>query len=163
MLSTEQKTGQLYKHFLNVSDTRDTRDFYEEAIQSSFCIRPDQLLMYGDEIPRSDGENANKIRSLKNGECFTWQKDESTKIDIVKYYKDYPLEKIDNGTDNAFKLVDSYGEPIKNIIPFNYYKDLYNYDLKTGNGQPSAQITVHSLVPLSEFSIIERFSFILSL
>ena len=135
MLSTEQKTGQLYKHFLNVSDTRDTRDFYEEAIQSSFCIRPDQLLMYGDEIPRSDGENANEIRNLKDRECFTWQKDESTKIDIVKCYKDYPLEKIDNGTDNAFKLVDSDGEPIRNVIPFNYYKDLYNYDLKTRGGQ----------------------------
>jgi hypothetical protein len=96
--------------------------------------------MYGDEIPRSDGENANKIRNLKNGECFTWQKDESTKIDIVKCYKDYPLAKIDNGTDNAFKLVDDKDEPIRNVIPFNYYKDLYNYDLRTNVANGSKKI-----------------------
>ena len=71
MLTTEQKTGQLYKHFLNVSDTRDTRDFYEEAIQSSFCIRPDQLLMYGDEIPRGENpDTVEKIRNLKDGEYY---------------------------------------------------------------------------------------------
>ena len=66
MLTTDQKAGQLYKHFLNVSDTRDNRDFYEEAIQSSFCIRPEQLLMYGDEIPRGDSQEAiNAIRNLE--------------------------------------------------------------------------------------------------
>lgn len=136
MLTTDQKAGQLYKHFLNVSDTRDNRDFYEEAIQSSFCIRPEQLLMYGDEIPRGDSQEAiNAIRNLKNGEYFDYQKDETTVIHIVQYHEKYSLTKIDNGTDNAFKLVDSDGNPIQNIIPFNYYKDVYNYDLTTADGK----------------------------
>ena len=125
MLSTEQKAGQLYKHFLNVSDTRDTRDFYEEAIQSSFCIRPDQLLMYGDEIPRGESqETIDIIRGLGDGEYYNWQKDETTIIHVVQRHINYPLKKIDDGTDNAFKLVDDNGEPIQNVIPFNYYKDL---------------------------------------
>ena len=134
MLTTEQKTGQLYKHFLSVSDTRDNRDFYEEAIQSSFCIRPDQLLMYGDKIPCND-EGYNVIRSLRDGQTYDWHKDEATVIPIVKCYKDYQLQKIDNGTDNAFKLVDEFGKSLRNIIPFNYYKDLYNYELKTSSGK----------------------------
>lgn len=141
MLTTEQKAGQLYKHFLNVSDTRDTRDFYEEAIQSSFCIRPDQLLMYGDEIPRGNSQDAiNKIRSLKDGEYFDWQKDETTVVHVVQYHENYPLTKIDNGTDNAFKLVDEKGDAIQNIIPFNFYRDLYNYDLRTNAANGSKKI-----------------------
>lgn len=141
MLSTEQKTSQLYKHFLNVSDTRDSRDFYEEAIQSSFCIRPDQLLMYGDEIPRgTDERTVNIIRNLKDGEYYDWQKDETTIIHIVQYHENYPLQKIDDGTDNAFKLVDENGNPIQNIIPFNYYRDLYNYDLRTNHAHGNKKI-----------------------
>lgn len=141
MLTTEQKTGQLYKHFLNVSDTRDTRDFYEEAIQSSFCIRPDQLLMYGDEIPRGENpDTVEKIRNLKDGEYYNWQKDETTVIHVVQYHENYPLQKIDDGTDNAFKLVDENGEPIQNVIPFNYYRDLYNYELKTNAANGSKKI-----------------------
>ena len=135
MLTTDQKAGQLYKHFLNVSDTRDTRDFYEEAIQSSFCIRPDQLLMYGDEIPRgSNPDTVAMIRELKDGEYYNWQKDETTVIHVVQYHENYPLKKIDDGTDNAFKLVDDDGNLIQNVIPFNYYRDLYNYDLRTNTG-----------------------------
>lgn len=141
MLSTEQKAGQLYKHFLNVSDTRDTRDFYEEAIQSSFCIRPDQLLMYGDEIPRGESqETIDIIRGLGDGEYYNWQKDETTIIHVVQRHINYPLKKIDDGTDNAFKLVDDNGEPIQNVIPFNYYKDLYNYDLRTNAANGSKKI-----------------------
>lgn len=141
MLSTEQKAGQLYKHFLNVSDTRDTRDFYEEAIQSSFCIRPDQLLMYGDEIPRGESqETVDLIRNLGDGEYYNWQKDETTVIHVVQRHINYPLKKIDDGTDNAFKLVDDNGELIQNVIPFNYYKDLYNYDLRTNAANGSRKI-----------------------
>lgn len=141
MLTTEQKAGQLYKHFLNVSDTRDTRDFYEEAIQSSFCIRPDQLLMYGDEIPRGENpDTVEKIRNLKDGEYYNWQKDETTVIHVVQYHENYPLKKIDDGTDNAFKLVDDNGNLIQNVIPFNYYRDLYNYELKTNAANGSKKI-----------------------
>lgn len=136
MLSNEQKTNQLHKHFLNVADTRDNRDFYEEALESSYYIRPDQLLMYGDQIPRgTDAEAINSIRNLENGHYFDYRKDENTVIHVVKRFIDYPLTKIDNGTDNAFKLVDSDGNIVKDIIPFNYYSDVYNYELKTSAGK----------------------------
>lgn len=136
MLNTDQKSSLLYKHNLGVADTRTNRDFYEEAIKSSFCIQPNQLLMYGDQIPTADTqESVNLIKNLQDGEYYNWQKDETTVIHIVQYHEDYPLSKIDNGTDNSFKLVDDQGEPLKNIIPFNFSKDLYNYTLKTKNGQ----------------------------
>ena len=159
MLTTDQKAGQLYKHFLNVSDTRDTRDFYEEAIQSSFCIRPDQLLMYGDEIPRGDNPaTVAMIKELKDGEYYNWQKDETTVIHVVQYHENYPLKKIDDGTDNAFKLVDENGNLIQNVIPFNYYRDLYNYDLRTNatNGSKKIYFGVGDWV-LDTFSGVLKF------
>lgn len=138
MLSTEQITKKLYKHYSGVCDTRTSRDFFEEAVTSSFNVKPDQLLMYADKIPKPASKNDNtyrKIKNFANGDVWTWQKDESTYIPVFKKYVDYPLTKIDNGTDNAFKLLDSEGNNIRNIIPFNYCLDLYNYYLTTSNGE----------------------------
>lgn len=139
MLNTEQKSNLIYKRHIGVADTRSSRDFYEEAIKSSFYVRPDQLLMYGDQIPREDNPSGlAKIRALKNGEVYGFTKSEGEEIGVVKYYEDYPLQAIDAGTDNAFKLVqDVDGEEvqIRNIIPFNYCSDVYNYSLKTSEGK----------------------------
>ena len=48
MLSTEQITKKLYKHYSGVCDTRTSRDFFEEAATSSFNVKPDQLWAYGE-------------------------------------------------------------------------------------------------------------------
>ena len=139
MLNTEQKSNLLYKRHIGVADTRSSRDFYEEAIKSSCYVRPDQLLMYGDKIPREDDPSGlAAIRNLQNGEVYGFTKSEGEDIGIVKYYEDYPLKAIDAGTDNAFKLVeevDGVDVQIKNIIPFNYCSDVYNYSLKTSDGK----------------------------
>ena len=121
MLNTEQKSNLVYKRHIGVADTRSSRDFYEEAIKSSFYVRPDQLLMYGDQIPREDNpKGLAEIKKLQNGQVYGFTKSEGEKIGIVKYYEDYPLQAIDAGTDNAFKLVqevDGVETQIKNIIP----------------------------------------------
>ena len=139
MLNTEQKSNLVYKRHIGVADTRSSRDFYEEAIKSSFYVRPDQLLMYGDQIPREDNpKGLAEIKKLQNGQVYGFTKSEGEKIGIVKYYEDYPLQAIDAGTDNAFKLVqevDGVETQIKNIIPFNYCSDVYNYSLKTSEGK----------------------------
>ena len=139
MLNTEQKSNLVYKRHIGVADTRSSRDFYEEAIKSSFYVRPDQLLMYGDQIPKEDNpKGLAEIKKLQNGQVYGFTKSEGEEIGIVKYYEDYPLQAIDAGTDNAFKLVqevDGVETQIKNIIPFNYCSDVYNYSLKTSEGK----------------------------
>ena len=137
MPSIEQITTKLYKHYSGVADSRTNRDFFEEAISSSFNVRPDQLWAYGDQVPRPtspDEDSYKKVKAFKNGDVWTWQKDESTYIPVFTKYENYPLTKIDNGTDKSFKLVDEKGNQIKNIIPFNYALDLYNYYLTTDDG-----------------------------
>jgi hypothetical protein len=42
---------------------------------------------------------------------------------------------IDKGTDNAFLIADEDGNQIKDIIPFNYCEEYYNYVLKTADGK----------------------------
>lgn len=133
-LSTEDKSSKLFKHYLGTAETKTSRDFYEEAIKSSFSVKPQDIWTYADEIPTDDKLCSEKVQSLSDGQCYTWQKDENTFIDIVKKYDKYKLTPVDNGTDNSFKIVDKDGNPIKNIIPFNYYKHYYNYALYTPEG-----------------------------
>lgn len=132
-LSTEDKSSKLFKHYLGTAETKTSRDFYEEAIKSSFSVKPQDIWTYADEIPTDDAL-CETLLKLKDGECYTWQKDENTFIDIVKKYENYKLSPVDNGTDNSFKILDENNNPIKNIIPFNYYKHYYNYSLYTENG-----------------------------
>jgi len=143
MLSTKQKASLLYKHHLGVGSTRDNREFFEEAIKSSFVVRPDQLWTYSDRIP--DGTDATggadaiaEIINLglngRDSIFYHYISEDQDKVPLVKRWIDLPLTMIDKGTDNAFLIADENGEQIKNIVPFNYHEEYYNYTLKTANG-----------------------------
>lgn len=132
-LSTEDKSSKLFKHYLGTAETKTSRDFYEEAIKSSFSVKPQDIWTYADVIPADDNSCNEHIKKLSGGDCYKWQKDENTFIDIVKKYEKLQLTPVDNGTDNSFKIVGEDGNPIKNIIPFNYYKHYYNYALYTSD------------------------------
>lgn len=144
MLSTKQKSDLLFKHYLGAGSTRDNREFFEEAIKSSFVVRPDQLWTYSDRIP--DGTEA--TGGMDNIECiinmglegkdpifYHYISEDQDKVPLVKRYIDLPLTMIDKGTDNAFLIADENGNQIKDIIPFNYYEEYYNYVLKTADGK----------------------------
>lgn len=143
-LSTQQKSSVLYKHFLGTGSTRDNREFFEEAIKSSFVVRPDMLWTYSDRIPdgtdNTGGTDAiQEIINLGiNGNDDTYYhsiSEDKDKVPLVKRYIDLQLTMIDKGTDNAFLIADENGEQIKNIVPFNYYEEYYNYTLKTADGK----------------------------
>ena len=144
MLSTKQKSDLLFKHYLGAGSTRDNREFFEEAIKSSFVVRPDQLWTYSDRIP--DGteatggmDNINYIINMglegRDSIFYHYISEDQDKVPLVKRYVDLPLTMIDKGTDNAFLIADENGNQIKDIIPFNYYEEYYNYILKTANGK----------------------------
>lgn len=141
-LTDKQKSSLLYKHFLGVGSTRDNREFFEEALRSSFIVQPKDLWTYSDRIP--DGTDAtggasaiNEIINLGVGGndsiFYHYISEDRNKVPLVKRWIDLPLTMIDKGTDNAFLIADN-GEQIKNIVPFNYYEEYYNYVLKTENG-----------------------------
>ena len=144
MLSTKQKSDLLFKHYLGAGSTRDNREFFEEAIKSSFVVRPDQLWTYSDRIP--DGTEAtggmDNIEYIINMGLdgrdpifYHYISEDQDKVPLVKRYIDLPLTMIDKGTDNAFLIADENGNQIKDIIPFNYYEEYYNYILKTADGK----------------------------
>ena len=144
MLSTKQKSDLLFKHYLGAGSTRDNREFFEEAIKSSFVVRPDQLWTYSDRIP--DGteatggmDNINYIINMglegRDPIFYHYISEDQDKVPLVKRYVDLPLTMIDKGTDNAFLIADEDGNQIKDIIPFNYYEEYYNYVLKTADGK----------------------------
>ena len=144
MLSTKQKSDLLFKHYLGAGSTRDNREFFEEAIKSSFVVRPDQLWTYSDRIP--DGteatggmDNIEYIINMglegKDPIFYHYISEDQDKVPLVKRYIDLPLTMIDKGTDNAFLIADENGNQIKDIIPFNYYEEYYNYVLKTADGK----------------------------
>lgn len=144
MLSTKQKSDLLFKHYLGAGSTRDNREFFEEAIKSSFVVRPDQLWTYSDRIP--DGteatggmDNIEYIINMglegKDPIFYHYISEDQDKVPLVKRYIDLPLTMIDKGTDNAFLIADENGNQIKDIIPFNYCEEYYNYVLKTADGK----------------------------
>ena len=144
MLSTKQKSDLLFKHYLGAGSTRDNREFFEEAIKSSFVVRPDQLWTYSDRIP--DGteatggmDNIEYIINMglegKDPIFYHYISEDQDKVPLVKRYIDLPLTMIDKGTDNAFLIADEDGNQIKDIIPFNYCEEYYNYVLKTADGK----------------------------
>jgi hypothetical protein len=141
MLTTDQKSGKMFKHLIGVSDTRVQREFFEEPIKSSFVITPTQMWTYGDHIPNGDslsgGDAAiDSVKALTaSNPIFGWQKDEATFIKIVKKFVNMGFTKIDDGTNNSFVLIDGNGEYIRNIIPFNYCKEVYNYTLRRDDGK----------------------------
>jgi len=134
-LTTEQESNKIFKHYLGTSDSKEKREFFEEPINSSFTITPSQLWTYGDKIPLGDEARNEGITSLDNNGIFSWQKSDSETIPIVKRFKDYVFSAIDAGTDNAFVLLDSQGNNLQQIIPFNFSEDIYNYSLKTSGGK----------------------------
>src|SRR5574344_208329 len=135
-LNEAQKLTSLYKGSLGVANTRTNREFFEEALRSSFTVKPTQLWKYGDLIPGKGSEDSeiDKIKKLsKDDNIYTYRLDESNVVQLIKYYKDVSFSVIDAGTKKSFVLLEN-NEPIKGVIPFNYYKDVYNYTLKTSAG-----------------------------
>lgn len=142
-LSSKEISSLLYKHYLGTGSTRVNREFFEEAIKSSFVVRPDQLWTYSDRIP--DGteatggpDNLEYIVNMgidgRDPIFYHFIAEDKEKEPLVKRYIDLPLQMIDKGTDNAFLIVDENGNQIKDIIPFNYHEEYYNYVLKTSTG-----------------------------
>lgn len=74
-LSEKEISSLLYKHYLGAGSTRLSREFFEEAIKSSFIVRPDMLWTYSDFIPdgtsKTGGKKAlDEIDDLKDGDIF---------------------------------------------------------------------------------------------
>lgn len=141
-LSEKEISSLLYKHYLGAGSTRMSREFFEEAIKSSFIVRPDMLWTYSDFIPdgtaKTGGRKAlDEIDSLKDGEVYYHIVNEEPQP-LIKRWIDFPLQMVDAGTDNSFVIADSSGKQISNVVPFNYYEDHYNYELKTDAGKKIA-------------------------
>lgn len=140
MLSSEQKSSLLYKYYLGMGSTRINREFFEEAFKSSFIVQPADLWTYSDYIPNSTDDTGGadalaQIKALADGEIYTIALSESDDTHpLVKRFIDYKLTKVDDGTDSSFIIADSDGNPIKNIVPFNYYDEVYAYGLKNSAG-----------------------------
>lgn len=119
--------------------TRANREFFEEALQSSLVVRPENIWSYIDKIP-TDGPSVQKIKENK---IFTWHKSETEPaVPLVKYYDKYQLTAVDAGTNNSFIIVDDDIKEQENgpvavtgIIPFNFAEDFYSYELYMPDGK----------------------------
>lgn len=139
-ITNEQKSSFLFKNFFNRGETRFDRNYFEEPINAARTINPSHIWTYGNMIPdgteETGGQEAiEKIKHLSEAEPnFIFEKSEDDLIPIVRRYFNVQLCKIDNGTDNAFVIKDENDEICTHIIPYNFYEDVYNYELKTQDG-----------------------------
>lgn len=141
-LSTDNKSSRLFKAQMGVSETKTTRDFFEEPVLTFSPILPNRVWKYGDWIPTgstNDLAGPNAILAIQalvtDQETFNAQVDEGTAIPLVKRWIRRQFTAIDAGTNNAFKLLDTENNPLQNIIPFNFGDGTsYNYNLYKSDG-----------------------------
>ena len=141
-VTTDQKSSRLFKALVGVSETKTIRDFFEEPIRTAPAILPNQVWQYGNWIPTgsaSDPAGANAILAIQalntDQQVYSVNVDESTSVSLVKRWIKRQLSMIDAGTNNSFRLLDTNGNPIQSIVPFNFGDGVsYNYNLYKSDG-----------------------------
>ena len=147
-LTTQDEASRLFKALMGVSETKITRDFFEEPIRTSPAVLPSQVWQYGNWIPTGASTDPiaiggqpepaalQAIQAMQtNGQVYTVQVDQDTPVPLIKRWVKLRFTAIDAGTNGAFKLVDGSGNPIQNIIPFNFGDGVsYNYNLYASDG-----------------------------
>lgn len=133
------KASRLFKIYNGVTETKQNREFYEETIESGLMVNPSNLMTYWDKIPNGSPSSGglDAIETVKNlteqDPYFYFQKDETTIIPVLRKWILAQLESCGEGSPKSFRLMDG-SDPVKFIIPLNFYKDVYTYHIYTQEG-----------------------------
>lgn len=134
MLRPINKINKLYKSYLGLADSGVNKETFEEPFRYNDQIDNNNVLIFWNIIPKSDDENLPiTINDFINFKSST---------DNILYYNQTPfrswplikkvtvkLTPISLNSSNSYIALDENGVPYYNIIPFDLYKDLYNYTL----------------------------------
>lgn len=135
MKEIDYRLSRLFKVYNGVTDTKVNREVFEETIKSGLVIDPDHLLTYFDRVPNgseiSGGEKAlEQLENLNNkNNAIYYQKDESTSIKVLVKHILLKFTALGEKYSKSFQLIDSDGNKVTNIIPYNYYKNYYIYHI----------------------------------
>lgn len=133
MLTDSLKTSTLWKNYKGWGSTHEKRELFEELYRSYNNLNSNQVLTYGDLLPKTKSDNFySNVKSLTL-ENNTWIYEESVykKIPLVKLQK-VKLTPLSDHCKDSFVVLDESGNQIKNIIPFDYSEEgLYNYKLQS--------------------------------
>lgn len=136
MLTDSNKTSTLWKSYKGWGSTHSERAVFEELYKSYKDISVNSVLTYGNLLPISKDELFYEdIKNLDTTNDTLYYKESSFKtVPLVKKYTDYKLTKISSNCNHAFVILDSDGNQLRNIIPYDYSDTgLYNYTLKNSN------------------------------
>ena len=131
------KSTTLWKNYKGWGDTHSERETFEELYRSFNRISSEQVLTYGQDIPREPSDSLFDDVSHLTATNDTAYLQESLykKVPIVKKHVDVTLEPISPNCNHSF-IVKIDGKQAKNIIPFDYSDEgIYNYTLKTQDGR----------------------------
>lgn len=131
------KSTTLWKNYKGWGDTHSERETFEELYRAFNRISSEQVLTYGQDIPREPSDALYDAVSHLTATNDTAYLQESLykKIPIVKKHVEVTLEPISPNCNHSF-IVKIDGKQAKNIIPFDYSDTgIYNYELKTQEGR----------------------------
>lgn len=133
------KASRLFKVYNGVTETKHNREFNEEVIESGLMVNPSNLMTYWDKIPNGSdstgGEDALEIIAnlTDDNPYFYYQKDEVTKIPVVRKWTLKQMESCGVGSPKSFRIVED-GKPVNFIVPLNYCRDIYTFHIYTQEG-----------------------------
>lgn len=138
MLQDRQKTSILYKAKKGFGDTRSDKEVFEEPYRSLRKIFKSSVLTFGSLIPTSNDNSlpitASAVRELDVGGVLTWNQSSFRTWDIIAK-KTVTLTPVSPNANDAYVVLDENGKQIQNIIPFDYFEDVYNYTLRKASGE----------------------------
>lgn len=138
MLTNQDKTSTLWKHYKGWGSTHAERETFEELYRSYNQISTNSVLTYGDLLPRLKTDRFYEdVRKLDSTVDTVYYEESSFKrVPLVKKYTNLKLTKISSNCNHAFAILNENGQQIKNIIPFDFSDTgLYNIVLKNADNE----------------------------
>lgn len=138
MLENTQKTTLLYKAYNGYGDSRSEKELFEEPYKSFGRVFKSAVLTLGSLIPRSADASPITVDDIKaldeTNNTIYWKQSSFKTWELIKF-RSVELTCISPNADDAYVALDENGVQYKNVIPFDFYEDLYNYKLLKQNGE----------------------------
>ena len=138
MLSNENKTSALWKHYKGWGSTHPERETFEEFYRAYNNISTNSVLTYGNLIPRKESDELfYQVKALDATNNTVYFQESSFKtVPIIKKHISLTLTRISPNCNHAFAILDENGNQIRNIIPYDYSDTgLYQITLKTQDNE----------------------------
>ena len=131
--------AEVFKNYKGWGSTHANRELFEELYRAFNKVSTESILTYGSLIPRTPTDALyNNVVNLAPNTTYVYPESNFNKVPLIEYVAELPLTAVSGNCNDAFVIARD-GKQVENIIPFDFSDTgIYNYTLKTANGEEIA-------------------------